>query len=126
MIRAHALPTATADGSAGAATALVESNEPINGEIVALYIAQAGSPAATTDITIAIKTPALNVLVLSNVTTSGWYFPRHQVHGSTGTALTLDGTRINADRVPVDGYMTAAIAQGDDNQTLDVTIFVEQ
>jgi len=118
-IRAHKLTQAVAAGSAGSAVATVTSNI-ISGLIHAIYVAQAGTPAATTDITISIVTPALAVLTLTNVTSSGWYYPRVLGDGSTGADLT--GWY---DRQPVDGYMTAAIAQGDAAQTLDVTIFVE-
>jgi hypothetical protein len=54
---------------------------------------------ATTDITLALSSPAQTLMVISDSATDAWYYPRHQVHGSTGTGLTYDGTRVVAEVV---------------------------
>jgi len=53
------------------------------------------------------------------------YYPRHQVHGNTGAALTLDGTRIAFDEPLVCGVIQVAVAQGGAAKTGVVHCYVE-
>lgn len=127
-IRTYVHPTATASGSAGSAAASVAGTQVLTGMLQAIKVVQAGSPAATTDITISITDGATSLTILTltdNNTASAWYYPRAQAHGVTGTALTLDGTRLLVVEIPINGQITVAIAQGDPAQTAVVTVVYE-
>lgn len=103
--------TLTPAGSAGSATANGQTGV-ISGEIMAVHLEYTSQP-ATTDVTIATANAPVNtILTITNAATDGWFYPRHVVHGETGTALT--GTA-GGDRtpVPVDDHIKVTIAQGD-------------
>lgn len=125
MIRRHQV-VVTPAGVAGSATGDATSSAPINGRLLAVNVTFAASSHANTDTTIATThTPTTTILTLTDVNTSAWYYPRHQVHGSTGAALTLDGTRLMVDPLVLDDYVKVTVAQGTADKTVTVTLLVE-
>lgn len=116
----------TPKGSAGAATANTTSTAPINGVLRGVNVTFAASSHANTDTTIATTTaPVTTILTLTDVNTSAWYYPRHQVHGSTGTALTMDGTRTLVEPLLIDDYVKVTVAEGTEDKTVTVTLLLE-
>lgn len=122
MIHPYTIATITASGSNGSATGSGRTQEPVNGYLIGVVIAQGSTPAATTDLTFANADPAITLLTLANNNTSALVkYPRVLVQGTDGADLTAI-----YDAQPVCGYLTAAIAQGNNGQTLDVTFLIEE
>jgi len=91
----------TTVGVAGSATASATTSAPINGRLLAVHCDFGATAHANTDTTIATtSSPTTTILTLTDTNTDGWYYPKHAIHGSTGTALVL-----NSDDDPmVDDY----------------------
>ncbi len=127
MIHQIPLGTITCVGEDGAAAGSVTSSRPIAGRLLAVHADYSAGQAATTDLVIATThAPVVTLLTLTDNKTDGWYYPRQQVCGATGTALTLDGTRIMVEPVPICDYVSATVAQGDGTETVAVTLIVEE
>jgi len=98
------------------------------GKLCAVKVA-IGTLAATSDFTITVtKTPDAvdyTLITLTDISASGVYYPRHQVHSNVGTALTLDGTRIAFDEPLVCGFIKVALAQGGTGKVGKVHCYVE-
>lgn len=113
-------------GAGTTATALAPYG--LKGKLCAVKL-KIGDLAATSDITITVtNTPDAvdhTLITLTDVSADAVYYPRHQVHGNTGAALTLDGTRIAFDEPLVDGMIKVALAQGGANHTGVVHCYVE-
>lgn len=77
----------------------------------------------TTDVTISLSSPAQTFLVRSNSATDGWFYPRLQVHGSTGSGLTYDGTYVVAEPPVAYGQLTLAVGQSTPTQTMTVKVY---
>lgn len=123
MIRTEKL-TVTTSGSNGNATGSGQTGV-ISGRILAVHIDFTSEP-NTTDVTIATAhAPILTFLTITSSNTDAWYYPRAQVHGLTGTALTFDGTRTVNEPVPVDDHISVTVAEGDNAGTVAVTILYE-
>ena len=123
--------TGQASGGAGAATANNTSTVRLRGKVKAVYVKYNDSCPATTDVTIATlgtspSAPAQNILVITSANTSGWYYPRTQVHGPTGAALTYDGTRTVNESLTIDDRVKVTVAEADDNCDVDVWIVLEE
>jgi len=119
------IPTAT---PSAAGTASSDSLTTIAGRLLAVYVKYAASSASTTDVTITTKGDkggANTLLTLTDTNTSGWYYPRHQVHDATGTGITYDGTNEVYDIVPILDQVNVAVAQATENKTVDVTLLME-
>lgn len=102
------------------------TSKPLVGCIKAIYVQYAVTPNAATDVTIATaNAPAKTILTLTNVNTSGWYYPREVMQDTAGATVTYDGTNEIYGEIPVSDYITATVAQGDADQTLDVWILLE-
>ena len=111
MIETYTI-TATVTGSDGSAAGTAYTREPVNGVLIGLYVDYVTQP-ATADVTIAtVNAPVRTLLTLTDNATDGWYYPRVQVHGVTGTALTLDGTRLMVDLFAIADYVSVVVAQG--------------
>lgn len=124
MIR-HEQVTLTLSGTSGN----TNTTNPVVGRVLAIHLDFGTGMAATADTTISTPgngVPALTILAITDSATDAWYYPRHQVHGSTGTALTLEGTEPLVEAVPVADHINIAVAQGTDTKTLTVTILYEQ
>ena len=59
----------------------------------------------------------MTLLTLTDANDDAFYYPRHQVHGNDGAALTLDGTRIAFDLPLIDGTLQLTIASGGNAKT---------
>jgi hypothetical protein len=127
MIRRIAMPQLVAAGSAGTAVGTAVSTEPVRGRLVAAYLNYSGT-ATTTDVTLLTRaSPAMTLLSVANNITDGWYFPMAASHlASSGAALTYDGTHPVVTQQVVCDYVEARLAQGDDEDTLDVTLLLEE
>lgn len=125
MIQTYKIRVSVA-GSNGSATGSGESGQPVNGKLIALHIDYT-TQASTADVTIATKSaPIQTLLTITDSNTDAWYYPRAALHGTTGAALLYasGGTAV-ADTMPIDDYVTVAVAQSNAG-TVDVTLLVER
>jgi hypothetical protein len=70
--------------------------------------------------------PAITILSIANAATDALKYPRVQVHGTDGAALTLDGTRIAFDKIAIDDLVNVKIDQANNNDNIDVWIALER
>lgn len=118
-----------ASGADGSATAN-NSSLPLRGKVHAVYVKYNDVPPATTDVTVATggvspRVPAMTLLTLANANSDVLKYPRAQVHGTDGTALTMDGTRILTDKIGIDDTVKVTIAQANANDNVDVWLCLE-
>jgi len=126
MIQLLRLDAITTTGSDGSATGSYTTPGPVTGKVLGVHIDYSTAQAATTDVTIAtVHAPVTTILTVTDNKTDGWYYPRHQVHDSTGTALTLDGTRIMVEPVAIEDQVTVSVAQADNTETVTVSLVIE-
>lgn len=124
MIRTYQATVTTA-GSNGSASGNAQTTHIASGRIVAVHLDYTNQP-STTDVTITTpNAPVATILTVNNNNTDGWYYPRVQVQGTTGTGLTYNGTQTVNESIPVDDYIKVAVAQGDDAGTVVATFLVE-
>lgn len=119
MIRQTTISITVADTVAadGAETQAGNSDAPLNGHLEAIYVNH-GTGAGTTDLTITCGSPAIPILTKADSTTDAWFYPRAALNkAADGAAVT------EYDRIPLDGYVTATIAQANKDQTCAVTVF---
>lgn len=77
------------------------------------------------DITVTAEATGQAILALTDQNTAGVFYPRAQVHGPTGTALTYDGTRtVNEPVTVVFDRVKVVVAQGGDTKTGEVVIVI--
>ena len=114
-MRKISVTLSTGAGGAGTAT----TSRPVAGCIYGIYI-DVGTLAATGDITFT-QSDGIPVLVTTNVSASGWYFPVISATHYTGA-----GTPLTDGDVPVVGYLTAVIASGGASTSGTITYFVEE
>jgi len=120
MIRQWKLDTITGNDSATSA-------RPLFGRVLAIYLEYAVTPNAATDVTIAtVNSPVKTILTVTDNNTSGWYYPREQIQDNTGTGLVYAATDVVAESIPVSDYIKATVAQGDNDQTLNVWVLLEE
>lgn len=88
------LTSGVAAGADGEATANATSDNAIRGRINAVRVQYLDTPPQeTTIVTIATSGTdsglpgSVTILTLTNANTDGWFYPRHQVHGSDGAGL---------------------------------------
>lgn len=117
--------TGVSTGGAGTSTANVDSGKIIRGFLVGAYVQYNDSPpAATTDVTIKTKgitnvLPSYNLLVITNLATSGFY--PSQMAGVKST----DGTASGQYVYPyVEDIVNIAIAQANDGDSITVWLYV--
>ncbi len=119
MIRQTTISITVADTVAadGSETQAGTSAAPLNGLLEAVYVNH-GTGAGTTDLTITCGSPAIPILTKADSTTDAWFYPRAALNkAADGAALTEYG------KIPLDGYVTATLAQANAAQTCAVTIF---
>ena len=111
------------DGTA-VASALVG---PINGEIQSIYVKYDSSQAGTIDTVIAgANDPKVPILTLTNVKTSGWYYPRAPICDELGAALLFAvGGTAQVEEICVSDYVKVSWAQADVLHPVRAWIFVE-
>jgi len=126
MIRQYTFSQLTTAGNAGAAAGTVTSEHPIVGELLAVHL-NFGGTTATTDTTLAtVHAPTKTLLSISNSVTDAWYYPREQMHNTSGSALTLDGTQPRVGMIPVCDHLRVTVAQANADETLDVTVLYKE
>lgn len=117
--------TGAASGGAGAATATGYSPH-VAGEILAVYVAYLGSPpAGTTDFTLSARAdPASeSIISLSNAATDIKIYPRRVTEKNDGTdILYVSGEEVYEPYVAC-GQLEATIAQANDADYCDVTVW---
>ena len=115
------LDVTTAAGQTGSAL-----SKALFGELFAVRWNQ-GTAAATTDATFTYTNAdgeSVTLLTLTDVSADATYYPREQVHGNTGTGLTLDGTRIAAEPPLIAGPVTLSIAQGGATKVCNALLYI--
>jgi hypothetical protein len=113
----------TTDASGDSTDTTVQS---IHGLLYAVDVVD-GTLVDNFDLTITYTSPdgvSKTLLTLTNLTTDITYYPREQVHGNTGTGLTLDGTRIAFGPPLVAGVVTCVTAQGGATKTGAIVLHV--
>lgn len=111
-------------GANGSAAGTAVSPFPLNGELMAIKVVQGNTPAATTDIVFTVTDGLTSnvILTISNSSTaSKWYYPRALAQGVDGADLTGWYTQI-----PLNGTVSAVVAQGNSAATVDITIQYEE
>jgi hypothetical protein len=120
------LNSGSSTGGAGVSTANASSTVVLKGRVQGIYIKYNGSPpAGTTDAT--VKTvgtspysPTYNLVSVANAATDGWFYPRVQVHDTSGSAIAAEYTPLL-----VHDYVNVAIAQANDADSIDVWILLD-
>ena len=119
-------------GEAGVATANANTNHKLTGKIHAIYVKYNDSPPASTcDVAITTKgtspsVPAITLYSKSDSATDVLVYPRIQVHTTGGTALTMDGTNIQSDKIAIDDQVNVKIDQANVGDNVDVWIALEK
>lgn len=127
MIRAYTLSVLADTGEAGSATGSGITNTGITGRLIGVHLDFVADTPNTTDTTISCAdAPAVTFLTITNSSTDAWYYPRSQVHGVTGTALTLDGTRLLVEPAPFSGRLKVDLAGCTVGKGVTATLFVEE
>jgi len=68
----------------------------------------------------------VTLLTLTNPAADAIYYPREQVHGTTKTGLTLDGTEIAFDEPVIAGALKLVVAAGGDTPSGVLHVYVEE
>lgn len=77
------------------------------------------------DLTITAEATGQAILTLTDQNTAGVFFPRAQVHGPTGTALTYDGTRtVNEPVCVAHDRIKVVVASGGATKTGTVRVVI--
>jgi hypothetical protein len=126
MIRQIPLSTITASGTNGSATGSLTTNETIAGKVIGIHIDYGAGQASTTDVVVSTVSPAVTILTVTDSATDAWYYPRVQVHGSTGSVLTYDGTRAVSNPIAINDRVTVSVTGANDEKTVQVTLVVEE
>ena len=95
-------------GAAGAAVGSGSTDAYVRGRILAVHLDYASSISSTTDITISQSTPPLDVLILTNNATDGWYYPAVEWHSSAGAGLSTYGQVYVADLLTITATQTTS------------------
>ena len=107
----------TGTGTDGAVSASKRSSATLGGHIYAVHFDFPATVTNTTDITLSGASPALTIMALTDVYTTGWYYPEVQATGATGAAIS--GAY---DRVPVDDRLTVTAGQAMSGTIVTATI----
>lgn len=113
--------------SAGGAATLI-AERPVFGRLVAVEWIDGSFDDGVDGTLSVIRTPSgvdLTLLTLTDANNDALYYPRHQVHGSTGAGLTLDGTRLLVEMPIITGTLQLVIAQGGDAKTGGCIVYYE-
>lgn len=127
MLDRVTITTGAASGGAGAATATGYSPT-VSGRVLAVYVAYSGTPPATTDVTLQDDDdPAEeNIVNLADNNTDTKLYPRRQVEDNADNDLTYDGTRGVYEPYVVHGRLKATIAQANDDDSAEVTVWLKR
>ncbi len=113
-----------AAGGAGVATNNADTTFPLSGLVVGVYVRYNDSPpAGTTDITIATagtNAPAVTILSVTDAATDGWFYPRVNIHNTSGAAQVTYW-----DYIPVDDTVNVKIEQANNSDSIDCWLLLE-
>lgn len=119
MIRTIRLPQIVCSGEDGSATGVGVSPTPLNGRLIAIHFNHGADGAATTDVTVATTAaPVQTLLVKADSATDSWFCPVLAEYMEVSVSAYAPP--------PVDDYVTVTVAGANDDQTLDVTLLVEE
>lgn len=120
FIARHTVAVTTAsDGSATAYT-----SEPVTGRVLGIVYTKTDFADGST-MTVTGETTGVAIWAETGVNATATRYPRAQVCGATGTALTYDGTRIVAEPVPLAGErVKIVIASGGATKTGTFSILI--
>lgn len=106
-------------GSNGSAAGSATSTFPIYGQLVGIHLDHT-TGAATADVTVTTGSPPQTLLVVTDSTTDGWYYPRAQIHTAAAAAISAQYTPFT-----IAGYVTVAVAQSNAGSVV-ATLLVEE
>lgn len=101
------LNSGAAAGGNGVATANADNTGRITGRLYGVYVKYNAACPGSTTVTLTSKgdgAPALTLLAVPAGNTSGWYFPRVQIHTTAAAAIAAQ-----YDRLPVDDKVNVKI-----------------
>ncbi len=113
-----------AAGGAGVATNDTDTTVTLSGLIVGVYVRYNDAPpAGTTDVTIATtgsSFPATTILAITDAATDGWFYPRVNIHDTSGSAQATVW-----DYIPIDDIVNVKIEQANNSDSIDVWFMLE-
>jgi hypothetical protein len=111
-------------GGAGVSTANADTPQVLSGLVVGVYIRYNGAPpAGTTDAIIATtggSAPAVTILTLTNAATDGWFYPRINIHNTSGSSQAAVW-----DYIPIDDLVNVKIQGANDADSIDCWLMLE-
>jgi hypothetical protein len=113
----------TTTGTTGSATNAVTSSDVITGKIHGVYVTVPSGGTCTC--TLAMQAHGDNILSLTAIDASAWYYPRKAVCDNTGVALTYNGTANVYDKYAVNDHLVLTITSATTAKTFTADIFVE-
>jgi hypothetical protein len=120
------LQTSAASGGAGVATGTITSGSQISGRVVGAYVKYLDSPpAGTADVVIetaGVNHPVETILSIANAATDGWFYPKTASHLNTSGAAIANEYQ---NGVPVQDAVKVTLAQANDNDYVQVWLFVD-
>lgn len=108
--------------ASGAGSSNADSNHPVKGKVIGIYIQP--NLASESAPTITVTTKNAPIVTLLNVTTdqSGWYYTRTPVHNpDTGAVI----ANLKSDGIPVSDFINVAITSGYNGDNVDVWLMLE-
>ncbi len=115
--------SATTTGTTGAAANAVTSSDVVAGKIHAVYVTV--PTGGTCTCTLAMQAHADNILELSGIAASAWYYPRKAVCDNTGVSLTYNGTSNVYDKYAANDHLVWSITAATTSKTFVADIFVD-
>jgi hypothetical protein len=107
----------TATGSEGSAEGSATSDGAVRGHVYAIHLDFADIT-DTTDLTLTTETePAPTIMELTDIYTDGWYYPAVEYTDNSGSGLSA------YDRLPVDDYLSAVVAESTATRALTITVY---
>lgn len=110
-------PSDTGEGSSNQ-----DSNHPIKGRVVGVYIETDLASESAPTVTITTKN-APTVTILNVATDSGgWYYPRTPIHDPTTGAVIAN---LKSDGIPIDDFVNVALSNGFTDDNVNVWLMLE-
>jgi len=99
-----------------------DSNKPIKGNVVGVYIKLDNACASNPTITITTKNEPITTILSVATETSGWYYPRAPIH-VPGTGAVIANLKTNG--IPVHDFINVEITNAADGDSVDVWLYLE-
>lgn len=121
------ITTADATGGAGAASGTAVSLTPISGELLGVVLQYNGAPpAGTTDVGVKTKglsgvSPSVNLLVVTNAATDGYFAPRSGCVSAANAAITDSHAPF-----AIDDIIQVDMGGANDGDSVSVWLFVKK